>query len=86
MNNDDMLAYLANTIPTHRPTELRSSKNMLLCWLALRKDKEFHQDVILRHGLDKITINEFDECDGVHRHALGNAWGHCSQYYVRWLK
>ena len=82
MTSDDMLAYLANTRPCHRPTELRGDKKMLLAWLAMRNHKEFFQDVILRHGLDKIGPAALNRLDPMHEHAISNAWGHCMQFTV----
>ena len=75
MTTDDILAYLSSTTKRQRPTELRSDSRMLFCWLRLRNDREFIQDVIQRHGLqDEPTINRAAK---MHEHAISNAWGHC---------
>ena len=82
MNSDDVLATLAEAKRSKRPTELKSDSAMLKCWLSMRNNKEVYEDVILRHGLDKITINQFDIKDSIHEHAYSNAWGHCMQWFI----
>lgn len=83
MTNDDMLCYLADHRPKDRPTEMRSDKVMLIAWIKMRNDKEFYEDVILRHGLHKIQRCDLDKADAVHEHAISNAWGHCMQWVVQ---
>jgi hypothetical protein len=75
MTADDVLAYLASRPNWDRPREMRHDAAMLRCWKRLRTDREFYADVVMRHGLDSqqyIIGNK-------HRHAIGNAWGHCVQ-------
>lgn len=78
MNSDDVLAYLAGLPKRERPTELKSDSAMLLAWRLMRKDGYFYWDVVVRHGLHKIS-----GVDGItparDEHAIGNAWGHCVQ-------
>ena len=82
MNSDDMLSYLAAQPKKHRPTELRSDVKMLKIWQLLRRDKEFYEDVIRRHGLSSINSSDLDCSNTVHEHAISNAWGHCMQVLV----
>lgn len=77
---DDILAYMTSKPKRERPHELRSDSKMLKAWLLLRKDVDFRNDVLCRHGLNKRSI--LLESDPVHEHAISNAWGHAVQVAI----
>ena len=80
MTSDDVLAYMASRPKKNRPTELRSEARMLAAWLRMRLNEAFHDDVIIRHGLNRC--HKIDETNLTHDHAIGNAWGHCVRAVV----
>jgi len=79
MTSDDVLAYLFKKPKSQTPTELKGPVAKLHCWLNMRKSKEFHNDVIVRHGLQDLSVSKLDSDDELTQHAVGNAWGHCMQ-------
>jgi len=82
MTSDDMLSYLASQPKRKRPHELKSDVKMLWVWQTLRNNKEFYDDVILRHGLEKLDLPRLNPWDVNQEHAISNAWGHCMQHFV----
>ena len=77
MTDDDLIAFLASKPKRHRPTELKSDSAMLAAWIACRSTIEFRNDVIFRHGLDKLPAYHLVATDGDPSmdHAISNAWG-----------
>jgi len=77
-----MIAYLASHPKRLRPYELRRDTAILLAWLKCRKSEWFFNDVIQRHGLSSVSVEDLEIHKRGHEHAVGNAWGHLVESIV----
>lgn len=76
MTSDDVIAYLAKLPRRTRPTELQTDAEMLRAWLNCRDMEDFRDDVICRHGLMLLKVEDLQpHTNSIHEHAITNAWG-----------